>query len=383
MGRPAADVAGALGVLPAGVFDRLGHGLGDAGATGLLADAQLAVNRALVGEVAGETAAGGTLLAALERRAPAVLDDVLGHPFVRAWAVTCLDGSARPEPERAAAIAAAVAVRAGIAVEVPVLARQGWIHLPTVGAFRAPAGEVLIASGPGSFTLRWPGGRAVVPADGTAAAPGWRAARWVTAGGVRVLLEDADPYRNRLSHAAPGRLDDAAADGWARALAAAWAHLAVDAPDQEPGLRRVLRVIVPLTAAADGSPRGATSRHAFGAVGLAPPTDPATLAALLVREFQHTKIDAVLDLVDLVTTGPDPRRVEATLRGAYADLAVAALWRRRAGRGVAGGHDLFRMYRERAAAAITGLLAGDRLTGAGTRFAGRMAATVRGWGSGT
>ncbi|MGK5682479.1 aKG-HExxH-type peptide beta-hydroxylase, partial [Actinoplanes sp. URMC 104] len=285
-------------MLPAEAFDALGRGYGDAATVAWLADAELAINRALVGEVAGETAAGGQLLAGLERQAPGVFDEVLRHPFVRSWAVSCLDGGPGCDPDWASAIAAAVAVCAGVRAEVPVRAHGGRIHLPTVGFFAAPAAEVtVVVSGPGSLTLRWPGGR--VPLAGDATVKGWHAARWVTVDGLRILLEDADPYRDRLEHAAGGHLGPADADGWSAALGEAWARLGTDAPDQRDGLRQGLRAIVPLTPAPGGTPRSATSRHAFGALGVAR-TGPAELAVLLVHEFQHAKLGAVLDLVDLV-----------------------------------------------------------------------------------
>ncbi|MDY7085407.1 MAG: FxsB family cyclophane-forming radical SAM/SPASM peptide maturase [Actinomycetota bacterium] len=381
-------VAGDLGALPADAFDGLGYGYGDAAAVALLAEAELAVNRALVAEVAGETAFGSRLLAELESQAPGVFDEVLRHPFVRSWAVSCLDGGRDSDPDWAAAIAAAVAVRAGLAAEVPVRAHGGRIHLPTVGFFAAPAAEVIVTAGPGSFTLRWPGGRTTVTAGG--AARGWHEARWVTVGGVRILLEDADPYRDRLEHAATGHLDAVAAGGWSAALAGAWSALSLDAPDQLGGLRQGLRAIVPLAPASDGTLRSATSRHAFGALGIAHTAAP-ELAVLLVHEFQHTKLGAVLDLIDLVPDDaggdrlrvgwrPDPRPVEAALQGAYAHLAVADVWRRRADRnGDNQGRGLFRTYRDWTAAAIDALRSGDRLTPAGARFVGRMADTVNSW----
>ncbi|WP_250035112.1 aKG-HExxH-type peptide beta-hydroxylase [Paractinoplanes maris] len=380
-------VAGDLGALPADAFDGLAGGFGDAATIALLADAELAVNRALVGEVAGETAAGAQVLAELERRAPEVFDEVLRHPFVRSWAVSCLAGGADCDPDWAAAIAAAVAVRAGLELDVPVRAHGGRIHLPTIGFFAAPAPEVTVVAGPSSFTLRWPGGRARVP--GTAG--GWHAARWVTLDGVRILIEDADPYRESVPHAAAGRLDPEAAGGWSEMLGRAWSHLVTDAPGQVDGLRKGLRAIVPLTPAPDGTPRGATSRHAFGALGLTRTDDPAVVAVLLVHEFQHTKLGAVLDLIDLVPqhavaqrlpvgwrSGPLP--VEAVLRGAYAQLAVADVWRHRAERGARDGDILFRRHRDWTVRAIDALRAGDRLTAAGSRFVGRMADTVATWG---
>ncbi|GAA0497980.1 hypothetical protein Ade02nite_53510 [Paractinoplanes deccanensis] len=384
-------VGGDLGALPDDAFERLAHGYGDAAAVALLAEAELAVNRALVSEILGETASGGELLAELERAAPADFDAVLGHPFVRAWAVSCLDGK-DAEPDRTAAIAAAVAVRAGVRADVQVHTHDGLLHLPTVGVFEAPAEQVHVTTGPAWCVLRWPGGRAEVPAGGGAGhVPGWHPARWVLLDGVRVQLEDADPYRDRLEFAAAGRLGAAAERDWADLLAGAWEQVGLDAPEQAAGMRRGLRAIVPLAPARDGTLRSATSRHAFGALGVAHTPDPAAAAVLLVHEFQHTKLGAVLDLIDLVpeeaagdrlTVGwrPDPRPVEAALQGAYAHLGVADVWRHRAERdGDPAGRTLFRKYRDWTAEAIDDLLTGDRLTPAGTRFVAHMAATVHGW----
>ena len=207
--------------------------------------------------------------------------------------------------------------------------------------------------------------------------------------GAEVLLEDADPYRDRFGSPPAGRLDESEVDAWAAGLAAAWAILGEDAPEQIDGLRRGLRAITPLEKAADGTIRSATSRHAFGALGIARPEDPAVLAVLLVHEFQHIKLGAVLDLIDLVPDEaagerlrvgwrPDARPVEAALQGAYAHLGIAGIWRRRAERDPAC-RDTYAMYRDWTAAAIAGLLRGELLTPAGRRFVTLMSDTVAGW----
>ena len=83
----------------------------------------------------------------------------------------------------------------------------------------------------------------------------------------------------------------------------------------------------------------AAARTSFGAVALALPDDPVTLARLLIQEFQHVKLGAILDLYDLYD--PDDDRLfaapwgegkvhlEGLLRGAYAQLAVTEFWRAR------------------------------------------------------
>jgi len=123
---------------------------------------------------------------------------------------------------------------------------------------------------------------------------------------------------------------------------------------------------------------------AFGAVAAAP-AGPAELAVLLVHEFQHAKLGALLDLYDLhdrdsdarITVGwkPEPRPVEAALQGAYAHAAVADVWRLRR------VPELSAMYRRWTTDAIAALRGTGALTPLGTDFVDRLAATVESWGS--
>ena len=393
---------GDLEAIPAGAFDQIGHGFGDAAAVAVLAEAQLSINRVLVSAVADKfgglpdakiAAYGWDLLAGFEAVAPAAAGAVLSHPFVRPWAVTCLAGGGAGPPEwtRIAAIAAAVAVRAGIAADIPVRSRAGVLHLPTLGTCIVPAGageDLTVSSGPDGFVVRWAGGAISVPAD-FAEVPGWEPARSIEVGGLRILLEDGDPYRDCHEFPATGRLTDAEAGEWTAAVAAAWPELSADAPEQVAGLRAGLRVLTPLTPA--GAFRSATARHAFGAVGVAHTADAAALAVMLVHEFQHTKLGALLDLTDLVpatatervTVGwrPDKRPIEGVLQGTYAHLGVADVWRRRAERAPDDREAArtFRMYRDWTEAAIVELRTGDRLTATGARFVDRMSETAGGW----
>jgi uncharacterized protein len=111
-----------------------------------------------------------------------------------------------------------------------------------------------------------------------------------------------------------------------------------------------LRAVVPLAPDPARPLRSATARHAFGAVAVTPHPDPETMAVLLVHEWQHAKLGAVLDRYDLVAPGhspritvpwrPDPRPPEGVLQGVYAHLAVTQVWRARAatGGGEASAH---------------------------------------------
>ncbi|WP_433384629.1 FxsB family cyclophane-forming radical SAM/SPASM peptide maturase [Actinoplanes sp. CA-142083] len=201
-------------------------------------------------------------------------------------------------------------------------------------------------------------------------------------------LDDASPFRDVYGFPVAGALAKEDVAAWEEVLDAAWKVVEIDAPEQLAGLRRGVKTITPLEAAKDGTQRSATSRDAFGALGIAYTPDPEEMAVLLVHEFQHTKLGAVLDLIDLVKEDasgrldvgwrPDPRPIEAALQGTYAHLGIADIWRRRAERDPSL-RPRYAMYRDWTAAAIAALRGGDGLTEAGERFVARMAETVAGW----
>jgi len=133
----------------------------------------------------------------------------------------------------------------------------------------------------------------------------------------------------------------------------------------------------------------ATSRRTFGAIGLAPPDDPGTLTMLMLHEFQHMKLGALLDMVDLYRPGgvarheapwrSDPRPVSALLQGTYAHLAVADFWRvhRQAGDGDVRRAELqFAYWRLQVQAALKSLVASGELTRHGRVFSGHLADTT-------
>ena len=206
----------------------------------------------------------------------------------------------------------------------------------------------------------------------------------MSVGGSSIAIDDSDPYRDVYGFPV-AEADDSP---WEMVLARSWDVLLADAPSYADGLRRGVKAITPLTAATDGTLRSATSRDAFGALGIAFTPSAEEMAVLLVHEFQHTKLGAVLDLIDLVDPNtsehlivgwrPDPRPIEAALQGAYAHLAIADIWRRRSERDPAL-RPRYTMYRDWTAEAIAALRAGDWLTPAGRHFTERMAETVDGW----
>ncbi|WP_045742923.1 FxsB family cyclophane-forming radical SAM/SPASM peptide maturase [Actinoplanes rectilineatus] len=366
--------------LPLWVVGRLSGG----DAVTALSVAQESFVRALLVTVAdscddGPAADAWDLLEDLDTRFPDAVRQVVAHPFLRVWAIRRLRENA--SAGRLADLAAAVLVTAGDPAEVVVTPRDGRVHLPALGTVTLPgAPDRAVISGAG--TVRWDGGTARLE-DGD---PRWRPAPVVDLGDLVVRLEDADPYRDCHDWPAAPPLSAEDVRSWTRALTGAWQVIKRDAPGQVEGLVRGLRAIVPLVPAADATLRSATSRHAFGAVGIAATDDPEALAVLLVHEFQHSKLAAVLDEHDLldprieatvrVAWRSDPRPPEGVLQGIYAHLAVADMWRHRPG---AAAAEIYASYRNRTTAAIDALRGTGALAPLGQSFVDGIAAEIASW----
>jgi uncharacterized protein len=437
--RAAAPASPAHGV-PAAEFRALAAGFGATSAIGHLAETQDSLRRALLAAVYQEASAAAVpaldlpaawdLLTRTDAASPQVLADVLGHPYVRVWAVRCLEQLRLPAGERArtgqalaadlghlGAIAAAAAIRAGIAASVTVPVRDGAVHLPTLGRLvispaeppqSAPelapalvpalvtaavevAGETVTTRTP---DRQWTLSRADLlvgqPADQDLESACWQPVRTLTAPGISVTLEDTDPYRDCHQWAAAPRLTGPELADWQRGFREAWAQTQREHSAYAPGLAAGLRTITPLAAAPAGRDVSATARQAFGAVAASLPGDHSTLALLLIHEFQHVKLGAVLDLYDLYDTADnrlfhapwrdDPRPLEGLLQGTYAHIAVTDFWRARrssaAGPAVEAAEARFAHWRGQTADAIESLAASGSLTPLGEQFIDGMRQSI-------
>ncbi|WP_433241103.1 aKG-HExxH-type peptide beta-hydroxylase [Actinomadura nitritigenes] len=139
-----------------------------------------------------------------------------------------------------------------------------------------------------------------------------------------------------------------------------------------------------------GADVSSSARDAFGAISAALPEEPTMLCLLLLHEFQHVKLGAVLDFVDLydvterrtfpVPWRADPRPLGGLLQGAYAHIAVADFWRRRsaASESAVASDALDRFARcRRDTLGVIGLLQDSgALTGLGEPFAASMHVTL-------
>jgi uncharacterized protein len=349
---------------------------------------RLSLTRALVAAVASAdgrwqsadlklaAAEGWALLCELDVKHPAAVRDVLAHPHARAWAVRCMTTSkvADPDLDRAhlAGLAAAAALRAGLTVTLPVPVRHGALYFPTVGALRVgpgPDATAVVSVSPGRVVAA---GR-----DGE-----WQSARRISGGLFQVALDDLDPFRDCHGWPAASRLEPGQALAWRQAISSAGQRLLAAVPAYASVLGAGLRSIVPLSQPPSGD-RSATARHAFGAIALALPAAPLGVDDLIVHEFQHSKLHALVDLHELfdaadprrlrVPWRADPRPVEGALHGAYAHLALAHLWQ---ARGLDGRARHLR-YRSWVSQACTALLGMGALTADGERFVAGMATAAQ------
>ena len=321
------------------------------------------------------------ILAAVEERAPDVVEDVLMWPSVGVWLVRAtrrrhgvpLDG---PPPAVEVgflrALAASAAVRAALpcTVEVPLL--DGVLTLPTIGQARFDADaadlrvtptEVLLRVARGSwFGLR--GAAEFVPVRGSGP-------------GLDVEIDDRTPYRWFSAPEPPRPLGEDEFAAWRADLRGAWEVLTRWHPGFAAELAAGLVSVAPL---APGSRVvGASASAAFGGAALSAADSPATLAATLVHELQHTKLNALLDLVVLhtrddaeLTYAPwrdDPRPLTGLLHGIYAFTSTVEFWHTQRKHVPEDARQLadfsFVHRRMQVEAAIEGLVSAPDLTGFG------------------
>ncbi|MBO3752247.1 FxsB family radical SAM/SPASM domain protein [Streptosporangiaceae bacterium NEAU-GS5] len=351
-------------------IDGLAHGLGDADDIRHLVDSQESIRRALVAAAGAAQEAWG-LLARLDETHPKVVQEVLAHPYVRAWAAERADD----HPAHMGNIAAAAAIRAGVTADVAVEVLAGAVHLPTLGMLEAPGENRRLLVREGQFVLEGAGS--------------WHPQRRLTAGTFSIALEDTDPFRDCHGWPAAARLSSAQVKDWQDAFSSAWDLIEHEFSCYAPGLRAGLTALTPLSPAPAGRNVSATARQAFGAVAVALPSDAETLALLLMHEFQHVKMWAILDVADLYDHADtrlyyapwrdDPRPLEGLLQGAYAYVAVTDFWRVRRRTAPDIGNVRFARSRADTAKAIDILAKSGAMTSLGKRFVAGMRATIAPW----
>lgn len=387
-------------------FRSLARGHGTAEAIALLVDTQVSKRRLFLLAAAALPGVFDdvlALVARIDRQAPAAARALLRHPFLDAWFArvapllngATVDDHARDElTTYLGALAAATAVSGGVPFSLALTVRSPELVLPGLGTVREP-GHGLIELGYDGTTLVVAGeSPIIITAPFTAGSSRWRPARHVLprSGPPSLALElvDADPLRDRYSEPPlpPGDRTDLA-----EVVEEAWDVLVAEQPGHAVGMSIALRALVPLRTPDSGALVSAAARDAFGAIGMSVCGDPAAVAELLVHEFQHEKLGALLDLVDLCRPDGraehhapwrlDPRPASALAQGAYAFAGVAGYWRARTASlgGAPGRRAAFRFgyWREQSAFGIDQLLRSGELTAAGARFFTELGHAVRDW----
>jgi uncharacterized protein len=389
--------------IPEAHFDALAAGYGEAESISYLSAVQASVRRSLLRLLHRQTtgdaafAAGWELLTRLDRSSLDAVNDVLAHPYVRAWAERCLKvpGAAATEGGHLASIAAAAAVSSGTVAEIDVPVTGGYVHLPTLGRLRVGDARTaaLTVSGTAVFTVRATPGKWHVEVGAGGADPDWEPVRLLRAGDFTVRLEDTDPFRDCYEWRPAGRLTTAEATAWQAQFEEAWSLIERTYASYARGIAAGLTVLVPLANDRPGQEISATARQAFGAVAAALPASGADLALLIIHEFQHVKLGALTDMFDLydhtenrVFFAPwreDPRPFGAILQGVYAHLGVTDFWRLRRhsldGSAAMDAAERFARWRMLTAEVTETLRSSGALTPLGIRFVQGMSVTVEGW----
>ncbi|MER7486920.1 HEXXH motif domain-containing protein [Streptomyces sp. NPDC126497] len=385
--------------LPSGSLAELARGEGGPATVDLLTAAERSRRLLLLRMLddAADLGAAWDLLSAAQRRAPAVVDELLMYPQTGMWLATVLrrlraGAVERDEPPQAVvlgharALAAAAALRAGLdfGIEVPV--RHGRVPLPTLGCAELPSAEpwatATVRAEAGRAVVRTPEHTVAVPLPPGSAGPGWHPVRRLAAGpaGLRleVALDDVDPYRTYPHPTEPRPLSEEAAARWRRTLERSWEVLLRDQPETAAAMRRGVFSLSPTPARERFRPRSVSSGDAFGGIEASEPDDAVQLAVTLVHEFQHTKLGGLLHLAPLVTRGADsgtelwyapwrddPRPLEGLLQGVYAFVGITRFWhahRRAAGARTATAHFEFALWRAHVATAMEQIHRHPRLT---------------------
>jgi uncharacterized protein len=351
---------------------------------------------------AGQARRAYDLLATIQHHHPEVVDRVVRHPSVGAWARQTIKGiranDPAADPGQLAGLAASAAILSGTVCDVDVPAVEGVVTLPALGQATLPPTVTTATVQCHARGAEIVGGHVIVtvPEDPHAEVPGWVGLRDLSAQArdrtLRVVIDDLDPYRMPGVANIGRRLSPVEAGHWQDLLNEAWEVLVRHHDTTADEVAGTISVLTPLAP----PPRGqssATSRENFGSIALSTPPDPVTMAVTLTHETQHAKLSALLDLVPLTQPDDgsrfyapwrdDPRPASGLLQGAYAYLGVTGFWRRQrlvqTDQSAVQAAAEFAQWREAALTVSTTLLESGRLTPTGNLFVSSMARRLRSW----
>ncbi|MFG2716467.1 aKG-HExxH-type peptide beta-hydroxylase [Streptomyces goshikiensis] len=302
------------------------------------------------------------------------------------------------------AVVAAAAVRAQLTFTLPIPVRDGFAALPTLGsADLRSSGSTTARIVASAYTteVKCRDTTVRLPRPGALAPQGWIPAQRVRtpagSGSFNLVLDDADPYRGTDGPMAPSLLSSQNAVHWRQTTSEAATLLAETVPRQAAAMASVLTALTPLPAARDSVMTSVSSSDAFGGAVLSSPPDAVELAATLVHEFRHMKLNCVLKSVDLYVAEAeavesplyyapwrdDPRPLSGFFHGVFAFFGVVDFWRRLARR--VEGETLRRCqfqltyWRRQTLDAYAALCSSPHLTARGVEFTQMMHETADTW----
>ncbi|MEV0232018.1 HEXXH motif domain-containing protein [Nonomuraea sp. NPDC050786] len=349
-------------------------------------------------------------LARAQQAAPAALDAVLDHPFTGAWAAHTIrrlrGGRPGPFPLWAQlghlhALAAAAAVRAGIGARLRCPVTAGRAVLPTLGAAELGGDDGTawcdVEVEAGQAGISGDGRRVLMPADPARRAGGWRGLRrfHLRSEGLELTLclDDLDPYRGLAEPLPPEPLGEDDERAWGALLGSAWDLVCRAVPGIAAVMPYGLTTIVPRPPAGAFREVNASSADAFRSAAIGRPRDAATLGSILVHEFQHIELGALLHLVRMHDDAgtprfyapwrDDPRPLGGMLQGVYAFAGVASYWHglaeRSDGRLRRRAEFEFARWHPAVLGALREIRTDTALTGTGTRFLDGVERRLRQW----
>lgn len=306
---------------------------------------RLEANPTAVG-VQVDIAACWAALAEAEARDPDATADILMYPSVGVWLARALHHHARPDvvtpwPELGYlhAIAAAAAVRTGVPRTVRVPVWHGVVSLPTVGHMIVPGsfpiGAVdVISAGIDSHIRVDPVTSIALDGSDETFVPVQHHVSTSHDLTLRVRLDHHDPYHGFGAPRQPTELSDVDLADWRKLVDEAWHVLTRDHRAYAREIATALRLLVPIEPGSGAV--GASSPSAFGGIRLSATESATEFAEALVHEMQHSKLNAVLELVKL-TDGDlterylapwrdDPRPLTGVLHGLYAFTCGVEFW---------------------------------------------------------
>lgn len=283
------------------------------------------------------------LLVTTERQAPDIVEEVLMYPTVGSWLTRMVhrlstgEQAATPlwtELGYLHSTVAAAAIRAAIPMSITVPVLHGAVNLPTVGHIRLPVafplGTAQLVTDRNVVRLQDPSFDVTLPADLTEPTTDYQPTRTHMSEDVgrvlRLRIEDTDPYRAFTTPRRPRRLSSLDIADWTKLIDEAWHVLSMAHGRSTEEISAGLTTIIPTSPHDDLL--AASSPSGFGGMMLSANESPATMAELIVHELQHSKLNALLDLVTLLDEPgeateyapwrEDPRPPIGLLHGIYA-----------------------------------------------------------------